>query len=43
MQQISAHICDCGGGFVEANSFLAKKRPVSPFHLSALRVFVFVG
>ena len=26
MQQISAHICDRGGGFVEANSFLAKKK-----------------
>ena len=45
MQQISAHICDRGGGTVEANSFLPenKKKNVSPFHSSALRVFVFVG
>ena len=26
MQQIFAHICDRGGGFVEANSFLAKTK-----------------
>ena len=43
MQQISAHICDRGGGIVEANSFLAEQKTVSPFHSPALRVFVFVG
>lgn len=43
MQQILAHICDRGGGFVEAISFLAEKETVSLFHSSALRVFVSVG
>ena len=43
VQQISAHICDRGGGVVEANSFLPEKITVSPFHSSALHVFVFVG
>ena len=40
MQQISAHICEREGGFVETNSFLAEKKTVSPFHSSAQRVFV---
>ena len=43
VQQILAHICDRGGGFVEAISFLAEKETVSLFHSSALRVFVSVG
>ena len=30
MQQISAHICERGGGFVEAYSFLAEKKKL--FH-----------
>ena len=39
MLQISAHICDRGGGIVEANSFLPEnKKTVSPFHSSALCV-----
>ena len=37
MQQISAHICDRGGGFVEANSFLAKK---NLFHRFTYRLYV---
>ena len=41
MQQISAHIRERGGGFVEVYSFLAeKKKTVSPFHSSAQSVFV---
>ena len=40
MQQISAHIRERGGGFVEVYSFLAEKKTVSPFHSSAQRVFV---
>ena len=43
MQQISAHICDRGGGFVAAISFPAKKTTALSFHSSALHVFVFVG
>ena len=43
VQQISAHICDCEGGFVEAIFFSGWKKTASPFHSSALRVFVFVG
>ena len=40
MQEISVHIFDRGGGFVEAISFLAEKKTASPFHSSALRLFL---
>ena len=43
MRQISAHICVCGGGFVEAISFMAEKKTALPFHSSALYAFVCVG
>ena len=43
MRQISAHICVCGGGFVEAISFMAEKKTALPFHSSALYAFVSVG
>ena len=43
MQQISAHICDRGGGSVAAISFPVKKTTALSFHSSALHVFVFVG
>ena len=36
---MSGHICDRGGGFFEAISFLFEKN-CSLFHSSALRVFV---
>ena len=39
---MSAHICDRGGGFVDAISFLAEKKTALPFHSSTLSVFVFV-
>ena len=41
VQQISVHICDRRGGFVEAISSLAEK--TASFHSSGLRVFVLVG
>ena len=43
VQQLSAHICDRGGGSVAAISFPAKKTTALSFHSSALHVFVFVG
>ena len=43
VEQISAHISDRAGGFVEAISLLAEKKTASLFHSPALRVFVFVG
>ena len=42
LKQISAHICGCGRGFVEAFSFLALKKNGSPFHSSALRVSSYI-
>ena len=42
LQQISAHICDCGGGCVDAVSFPAETT-AAPVQSSALRVFVFIG
>ena len=42
VEQISAHISDRAGGFVEAISHLAKKKTASLFYSPALRVFVFV-
>ena len=41
LQQISVHICDCGGGFVDATSFPAETT-AAPVQSSALRVFVFI-
>ena len=43
VEQISAHISDRAGGFVEAISLLAEKKTASLFHSPALRVFAFVG
>ena len=42
VEQISAHISDRAGDFVEAISLLAKKKTASLFHSPALRVFFFV-
>ena len=41
LQQISTHICDYGGGFVDAISFPAETT-AAPVQSSALRVFVFI-
>ena len=42
MQQMSAHICDRGGGFVDAISFLAEKKLPYRFILQLL-VYLFLS